>query len=88
MSCFGPLKDIHYDALAIKKRAVLLLVKTQESEAKKAITGWKHTVEIQNEGRKCRLLINFMESLNQISKDNLGPFMNVKEIRIKSLALD
>jgi hypothetical protein len=28
VAAFSPLKDLYYDALAIKKRAVLLLVKT------------------------------------------------------------
>lgn len=31
-STFSILKDVHYDALAIKKRAALLIFKTQETE--------------------------------------------------------
>ena len=39
---FTPLLEIHYDAIAKTKRAMLLLFKTQESGIKRAVMIWKY----------------------------------------------
>jgi hypothetical protein len=51
---FVPLKELHHDAQAFKRRAVLLLVKSQESDIKKALTRWNFLIAQLREQLKCR----------------------------------
>ena len=83
------MEDIHLDALGKKRRAVVLLFKTQESELQKSLTKWDTNVKLFDEVEKCRVTINFYDQLRISLKDNLSLALEDDEIqRIKRNSLD
>ncbi|KAM3141229.1 hypothetical protein pb186bvf_006614 [Paramecium bursaria] len=86
---FNPFEDIHLDALGKKRRSVVLLFKTQESELQKYLTKWSTNVKLYDEVEKCRVTINFYDQLRLSLKDNLSLALEDNEIqRVKRNALD
>jgi hypothetical protein len=88
VSTFSFFRDIHYDALAIKKRTALLIFKTQQTETQQALTQWRHNKDIINEGRKCKLLINFFDQLNNLTADNTRNLIADADSQKKEKALE
>ncbi|CAK61775.1 unnamed protein product (macronuclear) [Paramecium tetraurelia] len=84
---WNPLYEIYDDALAIKKRAVLLLIKTQESEQQKALSNWNKNVSLIQEVERCKSVILLFKFVGDQIQFNLQIMQPNQESRLKEKAL-
>ncbi|CAK65705.1 unnamed protein product (macronuclear) [Paramecium tetraurelia] len=84
---WNPLNEIYDDALAIKKRAVLLLVKTQESEQQQALSKWNKNVALIQEVERCKSVILLFKFVGDQIQCNLQIMQPNQESRLKEKAL-
>ncbi|CAD8124479.1 unnamed protein product [Paramecium sonneborni] len=84
---WNPLQEVYDDALAIKKRAVLLMIKTQESEQQRTLDQWNKNVSLIREVEKCKIVINLFGFLGQHIKSNIAPLKPDEESQKKERAL-
>ncbi|CAD8207619.1 unnamed protein product [Paramecium pentaurelia] len=84
---WNPLHEIYDDALAIKKRAVLLLVKTQESEQQKALSKWNKNVCLIQEVQRCKSVIQLFKFIGNQIQCNLQIMQPNTESRLKEKAI-
>lgn len=88
LNSFGPLKELFYEGINKKRRAALLLVKSQQSDIEKAFLRWSHWNGIVREGKKCRYVSGFIETLNEIARNNLAPLLDSKDSGLKEYAIE
>ncbi|CAD8112533.1 unnamed protein product [Paramecium primaurelia] len=84
---WNPLHEIYDDALAIKKRAVLLLVKTQESEQQKALNKWNKNVCLIQEVQRCKSVIQLFKFIGNQIQCNLQIMQPNTESKLKEKAI-
>ncbi|CAD8123445.1 unnamed protein product [Paramecium sonneborni] len=84
---WNPLYEIYDDAQAIKKRTVLLLVKTQESEQQKALSQWNKNVSLIQEIKRCKSVILLFKFIGDQMQCNLQILQPNNESRVKEKAL-
>ncbi|CAD8109927.1 unnamed protein product [Paramecium primaurelia] len=84
---WNPLQEAYDDALAIKKRAVLLMIKTQESEQQRTLDQWNKNVQLIKEVEKCKFVINLFGFLGLHIKNNIAPLKPDEESQKKEKAL-
>ena len=82
------MKDLNFDALVKKKRAMLLILKASESDTKKTLANWSNLVRIFKEGTKCKMSLNLFDTLLQLTHDNLAPIMDQKGMVAREKAID
>lgn len=83
-----PLEEVYEDALAKKKRMMVLLIRTQESELQRAVTTWHTNIKLFDEVQRCKLLFSFYTTLNLVARANVGSIVEDENSRKQERALD
>ncbi|CAK64956.1 unnamed protein product (macronuclear) [Paramecium tetraurelia] len=84
---WNPLQEVYDDGLAIKKRAVLLMIKTQESEQQRTLDQWNKNVSLIREVERCKVVISLFGLLGSHIKNNIAPLKPDEESQKKEKAL-
>ncbi|CAD8210248.1 unnamed protein product [Paramecium octaurelia] len=84
---WNPLQEVYDDGLAIKKRSVLLMIKTQESEQQRTLDQWNKNVSLIREVERCKVVISLFGLLGLHIKNNIAPLKPDEESQKKEKAL-
>ncbi|CAK61238.1 unnamed protein product (macronuclear) [Paramecium tetraurelia] len=83
---WNPILEEYDDALEIKKMAVMLMIKTQESEQQRTLDQWNKNISLIREVERCKCVINLFGFLGLHIKNNNAPLKPDEESQKKEKA--